>query len=47
MFKSPPKHDDENKLHEDWIFPDGSINTKNQDIKTLVENDKLMTKIML
>ena len=28
-----PKHDDENKLHEDWIFPDGSINMKNQDIK--------------
>ena len=23
-----PKHDDENKLLEDWIFPDGSINMK-------------------
>ena len=24
-----PKHDGENKLHEEWIFPDGSINMKN------------------
>ena len=27
-----PKHDGENKLHEDWRFLDGSINMKNQDI---------------
>lgn len=28
-----PKHDGENKLHEDWRLPDGSINMKSQDIK--------------
>jgi hypothetical protein len=28
-----PKHDGENKLHEQWRLPDGSINMKNQDVK--------------